>query len=293
MQTRTARAERIAPHVLPVREQLAGLVGLATLRAIGRGDARAVRRASAARRALAAYGRPIPTLRQWPVTIQRGYREWAPSYDRPNLLVGLERRGLLPLLADLPTGSAVDAGCGTGHWAGHLLTRGWTVTGVDRSPAMLAVAARRCPGARFTRADIRHLPLASGSSSLVVCALTLGHLAHAAPALREFARVLAPGGSAVVSDLHPFAATVLGWRAGFTQASGRRAFITTYAHTHAEYVRAFASAGLIVDRYVEPAIHASAADAYARALGVRGYAAVIREALVGLPALQIWRARTP
>ena len=294
MSTRALRARPSnAPRVLPVRHQLAGLAGLALLRAIVRGDGAAQRRARAAQHALAALGgrERTRTLRQWQIEIEAGYREWAPTYDQPNILVTLEQREVLRLLADVPVGTAVDAGCGTGRYARRLLARGYAVVGVDRAAAMLAIAARRCPGARFLQADIRRLPLASGSSSLVVCALTLGHVARTGPALREFARVLAHGGSVVVSDLHPFSATFLGWRAGFTRASGQRAFITSYPHAHAEYVRAFTSAGLAVDRYVEPTIGAPASDRYAQALGASAYGVVIRDALVGLPALQIWRAR--
>ena len=61
---------------------------------------------------------------------------------------------------------------------------------------MVARAARKPELAgRLAVADAAALPVASGAAELVICALTLGHLADPAPALLEFARVLEPGGT--------------------------------------------------------------------------------------------------
>jgi ubiquinone/menaquinone biosynthesis C-methylase UbiE len=80
---------------------------------------------------------------------------------------------------------------------------------------MLAVAARK-EGlrGRLAVADAAALPVASGSADLVLCALTFGHIRDQAGALREFARVLQPGGTLIVSDFHPDA-TARGWRRTF------------------------------------------------------------------------------
>src|SRR6478609_5890219 len=58
--------------------------------------------------------------------------------------------------------SVLDLGCGTGRHASLLAERGYDVTGVDRSPAMLAEArAREVRGGRteFVEGDLRSVRL--------------------------------------------------------------------------------------------------------------------------------------
>lgn len=53
--------------------------------------------------------------------------------------------------AGIRRGLVVDLGCGTGILARHLLAAGYDVLGVDPSAAMLRIAARVAPSARFIR----------------------------------------------------------------------------------------------------------------------------------------------
>jgi SAM-dependent methyltransferase len=65
--------------------------------------------------------------------------------------------GFTPLLEALqPPASVLDLGCGTGRLANLLTARGFTVTGVDASPAMLAGLS---PAVRPVRARIEELKL--------------------------------------------------------------------------------------------------------------------------------------
>lgn len=59
--------------------------------------------------------------------------------------------GVLALLgaAGIDSGRVVDLGCGSGIWARALADAGYDVTGVDISPAMVALAKRRVPEAEF------------------------------------------------------------------------------------------------------------------------------------------------
>jgi SAM-dependent methyltransferase len=58
-------------------------------------------------------------------------------------------------------GKVVDLGCGTGILAQELVAAGYDVLGVDYSAAMLRIARRRAPAARFRRASFLSTPLPS------------------------------------------------------------------------------------------------------------------------------------
>ncbi len=146
-----------------------------------------------------------------PVSAREGYELWADTWDATHSpIVALERRALAPWLAAMHPRRAIDVGCGTGRWTGPL-----QALGLDASAAMLAQAASK-PGlrGRLALADAIALPVATGAADLVLCALTLGHVADGAAAMREFARILAPGGTLLLTDFHP-AAAALGWRRTF------------------------------------------------------------------------------
>lgn len=61
----------------------------------------------------------------------------------------------------LPSGAAIlDVGCGSGlPIAGELIRRGFDVTGIDGTPAMLALFQRNLPGVAAHLADMRQLAL--------------------------------------------------------------------------------------------------------------------------------------
>ena len=80
-------------------------------------------------------------------SVQHGYADWSKTYDRPgNPLIHLEETVLLPLLAGLPPGRALDAACGTGRVSARLAAAGHDVLGVDATPAMLERARAKVPG---------------------------------------------------------------------------------------------------------------------------------------------------
>jgi D-aspartate ligase len=106
----------------------------------------------------------------------------------------------------LPPGARVlEVGCGAGRTATALARRGFAVEAVDRSDAMLNVARRRTAeelgngSVRYLHADVGALPLASGSYDLVIALGVMPWLTAVQPALAEMSRVLAPGGSLIVS----------------------------------------------------------------------------------------------
>ena len=117
-------------------------------------------------------------------------RYWADEFH--NLAVPVLERIWLP---HLPTGARLlDVCCGTGYLAGILARRGFHVTGVDSSAAMIEYARENAPAATFHVADVSDIRLTAefdGAVStfdslnhIVGCARLDAVLGHTAAALR-------------------------------------------------------------------------------------------------------------
>lgn len=178
---------------------------------------------------------------------REGYDLWAATYDLGhNALFAVEEPHVERLTADLPIAVALDAGAGTGRHALRLARRGVTVTAIDQSPAMLAVAeeAARAEGLpiTFRVASLEEpLPLGAEAFDFAVCALALCHIANLAGAIREFHRVLRPGGHLLLTDFHPDV-VAQGWRTDF-QRPGVSYLLPNLGHTRAGYLDALTAAG--------------------------------------------------
>ena len=94
----------------------------------------------------------------------------------------------------------LDAGCGSGGLIRRLSVSepGWQWTGVDVSPLACELARGRCQ-ADIREASVTALPFPTASFDAVVSADVLYHVEDDEAALREFARVLRPGGRAVIN----------------------------------------------------------------------------------------------
>jgi SAM-dependent methyltransferase len=98
-----------------------------------------------------------------------------------------------------PAGHALDFGCGAGRLTQALARHFGRVTGIDISAQMIALAREHCADERVrfvhnSRPDLKAFP--SDSFGFVYSRITLQHIAPAYTRryLREFVRVLAPGG---------------------------------------------------------------------------------------------------
>jgi len=94
----------------------------------------------------------------------------------------------------------VDVGSGPGNSATHLRDRVPQVVAIDHSPAMLGRARLRDPRLLLLRGDARRLPLRDRSVDAVTFHSVLYLLGDRTEALRETARVLRPGGRAVLLE---------------------------------------------------------------------------------------------
>jgi SAM-dependent methyltransferase len=69
--------------------------------------------------------------------------------------------GLLQILGSygIHQGFVIDLGCGSGIWAAELIRAGYDVLGVDQSEAMIRIARKRAPRAKFIRASFLDVKL--------------------------------------------------------------------------------------------------------------------------------------
>jgi demethylmenaquinone methyltransferase/2-methoxy-6-polyprenyl-1,4-benzoquinol methylase len=151
--------------------------------------------------------------------VQQMFDAIAPRYDLLNhiLSANVDRlwwrrtaRRFRDVLGD-PDAAVLDICCGTGDMTRSLLRyrpRGSRpVLAADFARGMLSRAAKkfaqREPGAPYAvplEADALHLPLRSGSLDLIVTAFGFRNLANYEAGLREFNRVLKPGGQLGILD---------------------------------------------------------------------------------------------
>ncbi|OQD52818.1 SAM-dependent methyltransferase [Streptomyces phaeoluteigriseus] len=112
-------------------------------------------------------------------------------------------RAVFALYAELVGvgGKVADLGCGPGRVTGHLASLGLSMSGLDLSESMLAVARRENPGIRFERGSMLELGHEDGSLDGVVSWYSSIHTpADRLPRLfAEFRRVLKPGGHALLA----------------------------------------------------------------------------------------------
>lgn len=192
-----------------------------------------------------------PGIRVEPHATDNVYRQWADSYDDPgNALLELDLPFIDAILEKLPRGIAVDTGCGTGRLARRMAARGHQVLGVDTSVEMLQKAREEVPGIAFVLAAMNKLPLPDASIDLVTNALAMTHVADLHSVLTEWARVLRPGGSAIITDVHPDLA-FLGSVPKAQRSDGQPQQASCHRHTVADYLRAALSAGFQIRRFDE------------------------------------------
>jgi ubiquinone/menaquinone biosynthesis C-methylase UbiE len=120
----------------------------------------------------------------------------------------LRRRALVrEALAAQPGERILDIGCGPGFYVAELLEEvgdEGSVTGVDSSPAMLAVAARRAEGrgnVEFHEAGATSLPVEDASFDRALSVQVMEYVPEIPAALAEIHRVLRPGGRVLIWDV--------------------------------------------------------------------------------------------
>jgi ubiquinone/menaquinone biosynthesis C-methylase UbiE len=116
------------------------------------------------------------------------YMRWTET-PAGSFALRLQQRLLVDLLAPKWGDSVLDVGCGAGANLQLLADMGVHVTGLDRSPAMVAAARHKLGRVPVLLGDATELPFPDDSFDLAVVNTTLEWLAEPTTALREVVRV--------------------------------------------------------------------------------------------------------
>ena len=147
-----------------------------------------------------------------PNKVRRMFEAIAPSYDLNNRVhsLGMDQRWrrFAVNAAGVKAGDTViDVACGTGDLTqAFARTQASQVMGIDFTHAMLKVAFTKRerdlnrPKLSFFEGGAMNLPLADACADVVSIASGIRNVADPVKALREFARVLRPGGRLIVLE---------------------------------------------------------------------------------------------
>ena len=157
--------------------------------------------------------------------IQEMFDGIAPSYDRLNHMMSLNvdriwRRRALKEIVDGTAQQILDVACGTGDstiMIAKAAADGSKVIGGDISEGMMALVMDKARKAgvedrvNLLVADGENLPFEAETFHRVTCAFGIRNFEHKGKGLREFHRVLKPGGKAVILELSVPQNRVLRW----------------------------------------------------------------------------------
>jgi demethylmenaquinone methyltransferase/2-methoxy-6-polyprenyl-1,4-benzoquinol methylase len=144
------------------------------------------------------------------------FNEIAPTYDRANrvMSMGVDRSWrkkacdtAFALYDHSTIDMIVDVACGTGDmmgfWQQQAASKGITITsmvGVDPSDGMVDVARKKFPGFAYHIAKATEIPLPDASADFLSITYGIRNVVEREAALKEFNRVLKPGGMVIILE---------------------------------------------------------------------------------------------
>jgi ubiquinone/menaquinone biosynthesis C-methylase UbiE len=172
-----------------------------------------------------------------------------------------------------PGSRTLDIGCGEGRVSRDLAARGHYVVGVDLSPSLVRYAIEADKRSQYLAANAAALPFPDGAFEAVVAYNTIQNVLELDRAVREAARVLAPGGRLCICMTHPMAdagrfessepeaAFVIRepyleerWLDETVERDGLTMRFLGPAHPLQDYTRALQNTGLLIEVLREPRI---------------------------------------
>lgn len=154
------------------------------------------------------------------------FDKWAASYDRSWLSEMVFRPSIRACQEEIIRWQQqrvaaeyrlLDVGCGTGNLLATLAAFGDAdeLVGLDYSEEMVRLATDKLAALeqgerlRVVHGDAEHIPYADASFDIITCCNSFHHYPHQPEVIREFHRVLRPGGRLILID--GFRDNVIGW----------------------------------------------------------------------------------
>jgi SAM-dependent methyltransferase len=139
--------------------------------------------------------------------VRRSFESQVALFSGPDSPFARRPESTLAWLEPLdPEMRVLDVACGAGHGAEVAAPHVRLVVGIDLTPGLLEVGARRLREAGLSNVLLQEgnahaLPFTAGSFDLVFCRNSLHHVADPEQAVSEMVRVCRPGGRVVLADL--------------------------------------------------------------------------------------------
>ena len=127
-----------------------------------------------------------------PVPTSINYGQVASAYDNSRCVEPGVAAALVEGLRALGARSVLEIGAGTGNYTAALTASGFSMTAIDRSPAMVEIGAQKI-AARWILSDASALPIRARSVDAIAGVNVLHHLPALHAALAEFRRVARAG----------------------------------------------------------------------------------------------------
>lgn len=141
-------------------------------------------------------------------SVKESYRSWSKIYDsNENKTRDLDLQVSKEVLSNLTFQTVLEIGCGTGKNTRWLCKKATTVTAVDFSPEMLAIARNKVTNKKviFIEADItKNWYFVNKKVDLITINLVLEHIKNIEDIFKEASAKLNSGRHLFISELHPF-----------------------------------------------------------------------------------------
>lgn len=139
--------------------------------------------------------------------VAKSYDDWADTYNETLADWDYRAPGDAARLLQRTTASdaaILDAGCGTGLTGAALRAAGFTgaIDGLDLSPASLEEAEKRGAYRNLQQANFQELPLSLSADAYdaLICVGVLTYVPDSDAILAEFARLVRPGGTILITQ---------------------------------------------------------------------------------------------